>query len=72
VLGKDNRDRVNVSMFLFLSDILNFLQIAAEMFREHAKQLVQENISSALDILKSRIPYGTYLPFEKHATRFNY
>lgn len=31
-------------------------EIAAEMFREHAKQLVQENISSALDILKSRIP----------------
>lgn len=31
-------------------------EIAAEMFREHAKKLVQENISSALDILKSRIP----------------
>ncbi|XP_066380718.1 protein TIC110, chloroplastic-like [Miscanthus floridulus] len=31
-------------------------EIAAEMFREHVKKLVQENISSALDILKSRIP----------------
>ncbi|KAG8092076.1 hypothetical protein GUJ93_ZPchr0012g20283 [Zizania palustris] len=29
-------------------------EIAAEMFREHAKKLVQEHISSALDILKSR------------------
>uniref|UniRef100_A0A0D9XKZ3 Uncharacterized protein n=1 Tax=Leersia perrieri TaxID=77586 RepID=A0A0D9XKZ3_9ORYZ len=27
-------------------------EIAAEMFKEHAKKLVQENISSALDILK--------------------
>ncbi|KAJ1295017.1 hypothetical protein BS78_01G191000 [Paspalum vaginatum] len=31
-------------------------EIAAEMFREHVKKLVQENISSALEILKSRIP----------------
>ncbi|KAL6642892.1 hypothetical protein ACP70R_021073 [Stipagrostis hirtigluma subsp. patula] len=31
-------------------------EIAAEMFREHAKKLVQENISSALDLLKSRTP----------------
>ncbi|XP_062205364.1 protein TIC110, chloroplastic-like [Phragmites australis] len=31
-------------------------EIAAEMFRDHAKKLVQENISSALGILKSRIP----------------
>uniref|UniRef100_A0A0E0BC38 Chloroplast inner envelope protein n=1 Tax=Oryza glumipatula TaxID=40148 RepID=A0A0E0BC38_9ORYZ len=29
-------------------------EIAAEMFKEHAKKLVQENISSALDIVKSR------------------
>ncbi|KAF6994892.1 hypothetical protein CFC21_011492 [Triticum aestivum] len=29
-------------------------EIAADMFREHAKKLIQENISSALDILKSR------------------
>ncbi|TVU32207.1 hypothetical protein EJB05_23929, partial [Eragrostis curvula] len=29
-------------------------EIAAEMFREHAKKLVQENISSAVDVLKSR------------------
>ncbi|KAL5231400.1 hypothetical protein ABZP36_030176 [Zizania latifolia] len=29
-------------------------EIAAEMFREHGQKLVQENISSALDILKSR------------------
>ncbi|KAF0906553.1 hypothetical protein E2562_011533 [Oryza meyeriana var. granulata] len=29
-------------------------EIAAEMFREHAKKLVQENISSAVDIIKSR------------------
>ncbi|KAL6883554.1 hypothetical protein ACP4OV_010968 [Aristida adscensionis] len=29
-------------------------EIAAEMFREHAKKLVQENTSSALDMLKSR------------------
>ncbi|KAG2548211.1 protein TIC110, chloroplastic-like [Panicum virgatum] len=31
-------------------------EIATEMFREHAKKLVEENVSSALDILKSRIP----------------
>ncbi|RLN41256.1 hypothetical protein C2845_PM01G38650 [Panicum miliaceum] len=31
-------------------------EIATEMFREHVKKLVEENISSALDILKSRIP----------------
>lgn len=34
--------------------MFKFLQIAAEMFKEHAKKLVQENISSALDIVKSR------------------
>jgi hypothetical protein len=34
--------------------VLNFSQIAADMFKEHAKKLIQENISSALDILKSR------------------
>ncbi|GJM91094.1 hypothetical protein PR202_ga07435 [Eleusine coracana subsp. coracana] len=33
-------------------------EIAAEMFREHAKKLVQENISSAVDALKSRKPDG--------------
>ena len=46
-------------------NLLHFLQIATEMFREHAKKLVEENISSALDILKSRIPYGTYLSIAK-------
>lgn len=30
---------------------LNLLQIAAEMFREHAKKLVEENISTALNNL---------------------
>ncbi|KAM0854929.1 hypothetical protein ACQ4PT_050107 [Festuca glaucescens] len=29
-------------------------EIAADMFKEHAKKLIQENISTALDILKSR------------------
>uniref|UniRef100_J3N3N2 Uncharacterized protein n=2 Tax=Oryza brachyantha TaxID=4533 RepID=J3N3N2_ORYBR len=29
-------------------------EIAAEMFREHAKKLVQENITPAVDIIKSR------------------
>lgn len=29
-------------------------EIAADMFREHARKLVEENISKALDILKSR------------------
>ncbi|RLN18203.1 hypothetical protein C2845_PM02G10690 [Panicum miliaceum] len=33
-------------------------EIATEMFREHVKKLVEENISSALDILKSRGEYG--------------
>ncbi|CAM0956673.1 unnamed protein product [Alopecurus aequalis] len=28
-------------------------EVAADMFKEHAKKLIQENISSALDILKS-------------------
>jgi uncharacterized membrane protein len=60
---------------LLLSNVLiflNFLQIAADMFREHAKKLVEENVSSALDIMKSRIPYGTYSSTAKHITRFHY
>jgi hypothetical protein len=44
-----------------ISEYLNFLQIAADMFREHVKNLIQENISSALSILKSN-PGSTYEP----------
>ncbi|KAM0854931.1 hypothetical protein ACQ4PT_050108 [Festuca glaucescens] len=38
-----------------------FDEIAADMFREHAKNLIQENISSALSILKSN-PGSTNIP----------
>ncbi|XP_020581658.1 protein TIC110, chloroplastic isoform X2 [Phalaenopsis equestris] len=34
-------------------------EIAAEMFREHTRKLAEENISTALDLLKSRIQAGT-------------
>ena len=44
-----------------IPEYLNFLQIAADMFREHAKNLIQENISSALAILKSS-PGSAYEP----------
>lgn len=37
----------------------DFLQIAGEMFREHTRKLVEENISSALLILKSHT-HATY------------
>lgn len=48
-------------------------EIAAEMFREHAKKLVEENISSALDIMKSRIPDSLTKAVEevKSVIRFN-
>lgn len=46
-----------------ISEYLNFLQVAADMFKEHAKKLIQENISSALSILKSNTSaaYEAYL-----------
>ncbi|CAN6310638.1 unnamed protein product [Urochloa humidicola] len=48
-------------------------EIAAEMFREHVKKLIEENISSALDILKSRIPDSLTQAVEevKSVIRFN-
>ncbi|CAN6323635.1 unnamed protein product [Urochloa humidicola] len=48
-------------------------EIAAEMFREHVKKLLEENISSALDILKSRIPDSLTQAVEevKSVIRFN-
>ena len=46
---------INLSIYcVTIYPDLNFFQIAADMFKEHAKKLIQENISSALDILKSR------------------
>ncbi|VAH04729.1 unnamed protein product [Triticum turgidum subsp. durum] len=35
-----------------------FDEVAADMFKEHAKKLIQENISSALSILKSNTSAG--------------
>ncbi|CAL4917312.1 unnamed protein product [Urochloa decumbens] len=48
-------------------------EMAAEMFREHVKKLLEENISSALDILKSRIPDSLTQAVEevKSVIRFN-
>lgn len=37
-----------------LGVIFFFLQLAEELFREHIRKLVEESISSALAILKSR------------------
>lgn len=41
-------------IFFSLHGMLYFLQLAEDLFRQQTRKLIEENISAALDVLKSR------------------